>query len=99
MALAARLAVTVRCVDFLQWSSDIEDLGLFDALLLNPPFAQGADTEHITHALTMSKTGGRLVALCANGPARSPAFARWSRLAAVNGRTCRPTPPRNRGPA
>jgi predicted RNA methylase len=72
-ALAARLACsglagTVRCADFLQCSGDVEDLGLFDAVLMNPPFAQGADIEHITHALTMLKPGGRLVALCANGP-------------------------------
>ena len=71
-ALAARLACsglagTVRCADFLQCSADAEDLGLFDAVLMNPPFAQGADIEHITHALTMLKPGGRLVALCANG--------------------------------
>jgi len=32
---------------------------------------QGADIEHITHALTMLKPGGRLVALCANGPRQS----------------------------
>ena len=46
----------------------VGDLGLFDAVLINPPFAQGADIEHITHALKMLKPGGRLVALCANGP-------------------------------
>ncbi len=72
-ALAARLACsglagTVRCADFLRCSADAEDLGLFDVVLMNPPFAQGADIEHITHALTMLKPGGRLVALCANGP-------------------------------
>ena len=72
-ALAARLACsglagTVRCADFLQCSADAEGLGMFDAVLMNPPFAQGADIEHITHALTMLKPGGRLVALCANGP-------------------------------
>ena len=72
-ALAARLACsglagTVRCADFLQCSGDVEDLGLFDAVLMSPPFAQGADIEHITHALKMLKPGGRLVALCANGP-------------------------------
>ena len=71
-ALAARLACsglagTVRCADFLQCSADAEDLGLFDAVLMNPPFAQGADIKHITHALTMLKPGGRLVVLCANG--------------------------------
>jgi 16S rRNA G1207 methylase RsmC len=32
---------------------------------MNPPFANGDDIKHITHAL---KPGGRLVAICANGP-------------------------------
>ena len=41
---------------------------------MNPPFAQGADIEHITHALTMLKPGGRLVALCANGPGQNAAL-------------------------
>ena len=41
---------------------------MFDAVLMNPPFAQGEDIEHITHALKMLKPGGRIVALCANGP-------------------------------
>jgi predicted RNA methylase len=73
VALAARLACsglagTVRCADFLQCSADAGDLGLFDAVVMNPPFGQGADIAHITHALTMLKPGGRLVALCANGP-------------------------------
>ena len=72
-ALAAHLACsglasTVRCADFLQCRADVGDLGLFDVVLMNPPFAQGADIEHINHARTMLRPGGRLVALCANGP-------------------------------
>jgi predicted RNA methylase len=72
-ALATRLVTSglagmVRCADFLQCRPDVDDLGLFDAVVMNPPFAQGADIEHITHALTMLKPGGRLVAFCANGP-------------------------------
>jgi 16S rRNA G1207 methylase RsmC len=35
---------------------------------MNPPFAQGADIEHISHALRLLKPGGRLAALCANEP-------------------------------
>jgi protein-L-isoaspartate O-methyltransferase len=102
-ALAARLAcsglaATVRCADFLTCSADAEDLGLFDAVLMNPPFAQGADIAHITHALTMLKPGGRLVALCANGPRQSQPSpdGRGSRWRV---RTCRPTPSRKRAPA
>lgn len=40
----------------------------FDRILMNPPFENGADIKHIEHALTMLKPGGRLVAICANGP-------------------------------
>ncbi len=42
--------------------------GPFDAVLMNPPFKQGRDIKHIRHALGMITPGGRLVALCANGP-------------------------------
>jgi len=42
--------------------------GLFDAVIMNPPFKQGADIKHIRHALTMLRPGGRMVALCASGP-------------------------------
>ncbi len=43
-------------------------LGRFDRIVMNPPFADGADIQHITHALRLLKPGGRIVALCANGP-------------------------------
>jgi uncharacterized protein YcaQ len=35
---------------------------------MNPPFENGADIKHIQHAMHMLKPGGRLVAICANGP-------------------------------
>ena len=44
------------------------NLGKFDRVVMNPPFQNGADIKHIQHALTFLKPGGRLVALCANGP-------------------------------
>lgn len=51
--------------DFLECNGD---LGKFDVVLMNPPFENGADIKHIKHALTFLKPGGRLVAICANGP-------------------------------
>lgn len=51
--------------DFLQMNGD---LGTFDRVVMNPPFINGSDIKHIQHALTFLKPGGRLVALCANGP-------------------------------
>ena len=61
------LAGFVKCADFLTCTP--EELGSFDACLMNPPFAPSAlDIEHIQHALGMLKPGGVLVAICANGP-------------------------------
>lgn len=57
--------VDVRCSNFLECNGD---LGTFDRIVMNPPFERGADIEHIEHALKFLKPGGRLVAICANGP-------------------------------
>ncbi len=43
-------------------------LGTFDRNVMNLPFADGADIDHIAHALRLLRPGGRIVALCANGP-------------------------------
>lgn len=66
---------TVIHDDFLSCGpDDIRDtefnqlLGYFDRIIMNPPFINGSDIKHIKHALTMLKPGGRLVAICANGP-------------------------------
>lgn len=66
--------------DFL--ACDAERLGgLFDRVLMNPPFKQGRDIKHIEHARRLLAPGGRLVALCANGPRQQatlrPAAAEW----------------------
>ncbi len=61
------LAHHVENRDFLELSA-VELGGLFDVVLMNPPFANAADIAHIRHALGMLKPGGRLVAICANGP-------------------------------
>ncbi|WP_429500689.1 hypothetical protein ACQUFY_25750 (plasmid) [Robbsia andropogonis] len=55
----------VICADFLSCK---EELGLFDKIIINPPFANGQDIAHIKHALTLLRPGARLVAICANGP-------------------------------
>jgi predicted RNA methylase len=43
------------------------ELGLFDAILMNPPFKDAQDIPHILHALSMLKPGGVMVGICANG--------------------------------
>jgi hypothetical protein len=60
------------------------DLGQFDRIIMNPPFGDAADIKHIEHAATMLKPGGRLVALCANGPRQQarlqPRATTWEEL-------------------
>lgn len=70
--------------DFFGQSSDA--LGLFDGVLMNPPFKRGIDISHILHARTMLHEGGKLVALCANGPKQErelqPIADTWEELPA-----------------
>lgn len=51
-----------------------EDTGLFDAVVMNPPFTMRADIRHIQHARKFLKPGGKLAALCFNTPQRVAAF-------------------------
>lgn len=55
----------IKNLDFLQCNGD---LGKFDRIIMNPPFSDAEDIKHIQHALKFLNPGGRLVALCANGP-------------------------------
>jgi 16S rRNA G1207 methylase RsmC len=57
--------VSIHHADFLTLNGE---LGEFDRVVMNPPFAHGSDLEHIRHAFAKLKPGGRLVAICANGP-------------------------------
>jgi len=73
--------VEVICADFLSL-----ELGQFDRIVMNPPFANGADIRHIEHARKHLKPGGRLVAICANGPRQQarlmPEASEWHELPA-----------------
>jgi protein-L-isoaspartate O-methyltransferase len=64
-----------HCMDFLEAT---EGQGCFDRVVMNPPFENGADIKHIRHALTFLRPGGRLVALCANGPRQQKEFADYN---------------------
>ncbi len=61
-------------------------LGLFDSIIMNPPFKLGTDTRHVKQALTLLKAGGRLVSLVANGPKQrqrlQPLASQWIDLPA-----------------
>jgi predicted RNA methylase len=54
----------VRTADFLQCGAE---LGKFDRVIMNPPFADQADIAHVTHAMTFLKEGGKLVAIMSAG--------------------------------
>jgi protein-L-isoaspartate O-methyltransferase len=75
--------VPTFCQDFLECNGE---LGTFDRIVMNPPFQNAADITHILHARTMLKPGGRLVALCANGPRQQaqlqPLAEHWEALPA-----------------
>jgi protein-L-isoaspartate O-methyltransferase len=70
--------ISVTCWDFLRCEVDpplqgsLEPgtpvLGRYDRIVMNPPFEHGSDIKHIEHARRMLKPGGRLVAICADGP-------------------------------
>lgn len=86
-ALAGRLEMDfpltkVHCADFLVTGPDY--FVPFDRIIMNPPFENGADIRHIMHARGMLRTGGRLVAICANGPrqraALQPLVSEWHDL-------------------
>lgn len=67
-----RAGVIIKQRDFLTCTP--AELGLFDAVAMNPPFHLRADIRHIRHALQFLKPGGRLAALCLDTPHREEAF-------------------------
>lgn len=59
-----RANVTLKNRDFLTVTP--EELGTFDAVVMNPPFHMRADIRHIRHALKFLNPGGKLAAICMN---------------------------------
>ena len=58
----------------------------YPRILMNPPFADRQDIAHIKHAMKFLAPGGRLVAICANGPRQQeqlkPLMDSWEDLPA-----------------
>lgn len=79
-----RPGVTIRQRDFLACSPD--ELGMFDAVAMNPPFHMRDDVRHIEHAIQFLKPGGTLAALCMDTEHRCRAFqhqaATWEQIPA-----------------
>lgn len=63
----------VSCDDFLQLVPGTLAVQ-YDAVVMNPPFSGAVDIKHIRHALHFLRPGGRLVAVCANGPRQREAL-------------------------
>lgn len=73
---ASPIEVNVSCGDFLQVNQK------YDRIVMNPPFTQGQDIEHVRHAYKLLLPGGRLVAITSvswmGGTAKKvKAFREW----------------------
>lgn len=65
-----------------EYGDFLEHVGVYDRILMNPPFEQGADMTHIQHAYSLLAAGGRLVSVISEGPffrsdKQSTAFREW----------------------
>lgn len=56
---------SVRCADFLACAAD--QLGAFDAIVMNPPFSKAQECAHILHALSFLHKDGRLISIASAG--------------------------------
>jgi hypothetical protein len=80
-----KLCDAVHLGDFLNLTPAL--VGVFKVIVLNPPFHNGADVDHVTHAFKFLAKGGRLVALT------SPSFEfregkKWDEFRALEIKTC-----------
>lgn len=64
---------TVHCADFLAWRD-----GLFDRIVMNPPFSEGRAVRHLEHAASMTAPGGRIVAVLPAGLASKDLLPGWT---------------------
>lgn len=62
------------CNPYRRQTGNTLGIGVFDAIVMNPPFTRGQDIQHIRHARWFLKPGGVLVAICANGPRQREAL-------------------------
>jgi predicted RNA methylase len=61
----ARPRVRPQHMDFLEMGST--QTGLFDRVVMNPPFSRQRDIKHVLHALAFLEPGGKLVAIMSAG--------------------------------
>jgi ParB/RepB/Spo0J family partition protein len=58
--------LTVHCEPFEAFQA--REAALFDAVIMNPPFANNLDMKHIRGAWEFVRPGRRLIAICSEGP-------------------------------
>ena len=58
--------ITVHCEPFEAFQ--VREAALFDAVIMNPPFADNLDMKHIRAAYEFVRPGRRLVTICSEGP-------------------------------
>lgn len=79
-----RQAVKILQRDFLACSPD--EIGSFDAAIMNPPFHMRSDIRHILHARRFLKPSGILAALCLDTHHRESALrsiaSKWEKIPA-----------------
>lgn len=46
----------------------LEHRGEYDRIVMNPPFERGQDIDHVMHAFSLLKDGGKLVSVMSEGP-------------------------------
>lgn len=63
----------VLCCDFLQCAG-IEPDTQYDKIIMNPPFEDGQDIDHVIHAWNLIKPGGRIVAIMAGNKFNSEEY-------------------------
>jgi hypothetical protein len=87
--------VEVRHADFLTLMP--KELGLFDAIVMNPPFSQGAEVTHVTHALRFLHPGGHLTAIMSNAITfrQDAGYGTLRATLAATGATIEPLPPQS----
>jgi len=63
-------------------SDFLEHTGEYDKIIMNPPFSKGMDVDHVMHAYSLLKPGGKIVAIMSEHPffasdKKSIAFREW----------------------
>lgn len=86
-----RQGLAAHAADFL----DVPAAPDFDRVLMNPPFTQGQDLLHVSHALKFLRPGGRLVAVMAGGVTyrKTAAFTLFRALIEARGGQIESLPP------